>query len=235
MHRERILYLLLWLLFSVYAEPQETPMASHTSERPILENPAYDPTIYHKFVPQDAVQQYVHSYTGHNYPMSNNPAYGPPSSSSFEPTAYAAIPSKGFEGYLIPAATAALAPAERTTLFGSFRSLIPSARSVASFIGQLLSLVLGSAGAVALGTLMTATLCFFTPFCTLSFRSGRGLAIAETAQDVVSAISEQVTADRVKRAAEFVQGAIDKFQRLNQAVKRATEIKAAMGFDQPSQ
>ncbi|XP_053686605.1 uncharacterized protein LOC128736147 [Sabethes cyaneus] len=228
MHLKVILSLLLWQVLTVCAEPQEKPTVSHTSERPLLENPAYDPTIYHKFVPQDAVQQYVHSYSGHNYPIGNNPAYGPLSSSSFEPTAYAAIPSKGFEGYLIPAPTA-LAPAERTTLFGSFRSLIPSARSVASFIGQLVSLVLGSAGAVALGTLLTATLCFFTPsFCTLSFRSGRAQAIAETAQEVVSALGEQVTADRVKRAAEFVQLAIDKFQRLNEAVKQATELKAAI-------
>ncbi|XP_058813005.1 uncharacterized protein LOC131677297 [Topomyia yanbarensis] len=220
-----ILISVLCLMVGISAELQESPTTTQTSDRPVMDNPAYDPTIYHKFVPQDAVQQYVHSYTGHNYPVATNQGYG---GSPFDSTGFAAIPAKGFEGYLIPAGS--VAPiAERRTLFSSVRSVIPSARSVVSFIGQIVSLVLGSAGIVGLGTLLTSVLCFFTPFCTLSFRMARDSGFGETTQQVMSAIGEQVTADRVKRAAEFVQVAIDKFQKLNQVVRESSERKATGG------
>ncbi|XP_058450624.1 uncharacterized protein LOC131430029 [Malaya genurostris] len=225
MCREVIVAFFLCLVLSVCAEVPESSVAAvtpQTSDRPVMNNPAYDPTIYHKFVPQDAVQQYVHSYTGHNYPVGSSQVYG---GSPYDSTAFATIPSKGFEGYLVPVAPIA----ERRTIFDSFRSVIPSARSVASFIGQVVSLVLGSAGVVGLGTLLTAVLCFFTPFCTLSFRTARAFGLGDATQQVLTTIGEQVTADRVKRAAELVKVAIDKFQHLNQVVRDSSERRAAAG------
>ncbi|XP_021694427.1 uncharacterized protein LOC110674691 [Aedes aegypti] len=221
MRRKVILSLLLCcsgLLTS--AEPQQA--SPSTTARPALENPAYDPTMYQQFVPQDAVQKYVHAYSGHNYQNAQG-GFVP-----YEPAAYATIPSsQPFQAYLVPAT-----PVEKSTLSNSVR--MPTARTLLGILGQLVSLVFGSVGAVALGTLLTSILCFVTPFCTLSFRSAKGLdsavRVGETTKEVISALGEQVTADRVKRAADFVKVAIDKFQHLNKQVREATERKAG-GFE----
>lgn len=210
------LSLLLSLVWGVLAEPQQASLS--TTARSALENPAYDPTIYQQFVPQDAVQKYVQSYNGHNY--QNSQGFVP-----YEPTAYAAIPSQSFQAYLVPSA-----PVEKPSLVS--RTGMPTARTIAVFFGQLLSFVFGSIGAVALGTLTTAILCFFTPFCTLSFRNAKLLGAGEATQEVITALGEQVTAERVKRAADFVKIAIDKFQTLNNEVREATARKAASGPNQ---
>lgn len=207
------LSLLFSLVWGIFAEPQQATLS--TTARPALENPAYDPNIYQQFVPQDAVQKYVQSYNGHNY--QNSQGFVP-----YEPTAYAAMPSQSFQAYLIPAA-----PVEKPTTMSAFRTVMPTARTVVVFFGQLLSFVFGSIGAVALGTLTTAILCFFTPFCTLSFRSAKLLGASEATQEVITALGEQVTAERVKRAADFVKIAIDKFQTLNREVLEATARNAA--------
>ncbi|XP_035891699.1 uncharacterized protein LOC118502998 [Anopheles stephensi] len=184
-----------------------------------LENPAYDPSLYQKFLPQDAVQQYVHSYTGHPYPAT--PYFG---GAPFDAaTAFAAIPTGGFEGFLIPA------PVEKDSpsLLSSMRTLLPSARSLVTFVGRLVSVLVGSVGVLFFGTILTSLTCFFTPFCTLSFRNAKFLTGAqETAQEIVQTVGDQVTPERVKRAAEFLYTAIDRFQRLNNVVKEATERKA---------
>ncbi|XP_062556855.1 uncharacterized protein LOC134221682 [Armigeres subalbatus] len=215
-----LLSLLCCYVLVALGEPQQaTPT---TTARPALENPAYDPTMYQQFVPQDAVQKYVQAYNGHNY--QNSQGFVP-----YEPTAYAAIPSQPFQAYLIPATST-----EKPTLMGSFRTVMPAARTVVSFFGHILSFLFGSVGAVALGTLMTSVLCFVTPFCTLSFRSAKGLdvgLVGETTKEVISVLGEQVTADRVKRAAEFVKVAIDKFQHLNKQVREATERKAGASVE----
>ncbi|XP_050091343.1 uncharacterized protein LOC126574954 [Anopheles aquasalis] len=184
-----------------------------------LENPAYDPTLYQKFLPQDAVQQYVHSYTGQPYPAT---IYG---GAPFDPTAtaFAAIPTGGFEGFLIPAPI----EKEQPSLLTSLRTLLPSARSLVTFVGRLASVLIGSIGVLLFGAILTSLTCFFTPFCTLSFRNAKILTGAQdVAEDIVQTVGDQVTADRVKRAAEFLYTAIDKFQRLNNIVKEATERKA---------
>ncbi|XP_065073037.1 uncharacterized protein LOC135697352 [Ochlerotatus camptorhynchus] len=212
------LSLLLSLVWGVLADPQQASLS--TTARPSLENPAYDPTIYQQFVPQDAVQKYVQSYNGHNY--QNAQGFVP-----YDPTAYAAIPSQSFQAYLVPAT-----PVEKSSLMNSFRTGMPTARTIAVFFGQLLSFVFGSIGAVALGTLTTAILCFFTPFCTLSFRNAKLLGASEATQEVITALGEQVTAERVKRAADFVKIAIDKFQTLNKEVRVATARKATSGLNQ---
>ncbi|XP_055591383.1 E1A-binding protein p400-like [Uranotaenia lowii] len=203
--------------------PPSKPLLTISEQRPVLENPAYDPTLYQQFLPQDAIQQYVQSYTGSSYSQPNRNVYG---SSGFE--------SSGFDGFLIPAPTrqanpiALVTPESHSSWFGSVRSVIPTARTVATFFGQLISLAFGSLSAVAVATILTSLLCFFTPFCTLTFRTAK-LVTGETASEVIQAIGEQVTAERVKRAAEFVRNAIDKFQALNQVVREVTERKAAEG------
>uniref|UniRef100_A0A182N5T2 Uncharacterized protein n=1 Tax=Anopheles dirus TaxID=7168 RepID=A0A182N5T2_9DIPT len=204
-------------------QPQQQPPLKPLSavDKPLqLENPAYDPSLYQKFLPQDAVQQYVHSYTGHPYPAA--PYF---SGSPFDAgTAFAAIPTGGFEGFLIPATVEKEAP----SLLTSMRTLLPSARSLVTFVGRLVSVLVGSVGVLFFGTILTSLTCFFTPFCTLSFRNAKFLTGAQdAAQEIVQTVGEQVTPERVKRAAEFLYTAIDRFQRLNSAVKEATERKAA--------
>ncbi|XP_049547957.1 uncharacterized protein LOC125959189 [Anopheles darlingi] len=198
----------------------QAPLGSNGEKTFQLENPAYDPTLYQKFLPQDAVQQYVHSYTGQPYPAT---IYG--GGSPFDPTAtaFAAIPTGGFEGFLIPAP----AEKEQPSLLTSLRTLLPSARSLVTFVGRLASVLIGSIGVLLFGAILTSLTCFFTPFCTLSFRNAKFLTGAQdAAEDIAQVVGEQVTADRVKRAAEFLYTAIDKFQRLNNIVKEATERKA---------
>ncbi|XP_035780535.1 uncharacterized protein LOC118460383 [Anopheles albimanus] len=199
--------------------PQAQAPLGNTEKAFQLENPAYDPTLYQKFLPQDAVQQYVHSYTGQPYPAT---IYG---GSPFDPTAtaFAAIPTGGFEGFLIPAPI----EKEQPSLLTSLRTLLPSARSLVTFVGRLASVLIGSIGVLLFGAILTSLTCFFTPFCTLSFRNAKILTGAQSAaEEIVQTVGEQVTADRVKRAAEFLYTAIDKFQRLNNIVKEATERKA---------
>ncbi|XP_055628877.1 uncharacterized protein LOC129770205 [Toxorhynchites rutilus septentrionalis] len=212
-----ILIVVLCLMTGTLGKPQPSSESLQPSDRPVLENPAYDPTMYHKFLPQDAVQSYVQSYTGHNYPKSQG--FSP----QFDTSPFNALPANAFDTYLIPVEKP---PASSPSLFASVRSVMPSARSLVNFLAELVSFVLGSLGTVALGTLLTAGLCFFTPFCTLTFRNGKLLGVAETTQEVFNALGDQVTADRVKRAAEFVKVAIDKFQQLNQVVKDAGERNA---------
>lgn len=224
--------LLLLLAGTTLAQPEQSGQQSQPQpavikpitavEKPLqLENPAYDPSLYQKFLPQDAVQQYVHSYTGHPYPAS--PYFG---GAPFDSgTAFAAIPTGGFEGFLIPA------PMEKDSpsLLTSMRTLLPSARSLVTFVGRLVSVLVGSVGVLFFGTILTSLTCFFTPFCTLSFRNAKFLTgTQETAQDIVQTVGEQITPERVKRAAEFLYTAIDRFQRLNNVVKEATERKAAV-------
>uniref|UniRef100_A0A182JTU7 Uncharacterized protein n=1 Tax=Anopheles christyi TaxID=43041 RepID=A0A182JTU7_9DIPT len=225
------LVLLLLLAGTALAQSEQAaqqPQAQQQLIKPIgtvektvqLENPAYDPSLYQKFLPQDAVQQYVHSYTGHPYPAT--PYFGGAPFDSA--TAFAAIPTGGFEGFLIPA------PVEKdsTSLLTSMRTLLPSARSLVTFVGRLVSVLVGSVGVLFFGTILTSLTCFFTPFCTLSFRNAKFLTGAqETAQEIVQTVGDQVTPERVKRAAEFLYTAIDRFQRLNNVVKEATERKAA--------
>ncbi|XP_053680539.1 uncharacterized protein LOC128731439 [Anopheles nili] len=192
-------------------------------EKPVqLENPAYDPSLYQKFLPQDAVQQYVHAYTGHPYPATAG--YYPGGSPFDTGTAFAAIPTGGFEGFLIPASPT---DQDSPSLFTSMRTLLPSARSLVTFVGRLVSVLVGSVGVLLFGTILTSLTCFFTPFCTLSFRNAKFLTGAQdAAQEIAQTVGEQVTADRVKRAAEFLYTAIDRFQRLNDVVKEATQRKA---------
>ncbi|XP_052890357.1 uncharacterized protein LOC128298627 [Anopheles moucheti] len=227
-------YIVLLLLFGVTLAQSEQQAGQQTQqaqqqalkplgtlEKPLqLENPAYDPSLYQKFLPQDAVQQYVHSYTGHPYPAT--PYFG---GAPFDgATAFAAIPTGGFEGFLIPATVEKDAP----SLLSSMRTLLPSARSLVTFVGRLVSVLVGSVGVLFFGTILTSLTCFFTPFCTLSFRNAKFLTGAqETAQEIAQTVGEQVTPERVKRAAEFLYTAIDRFQRLNNVVKEATERKAA--------
>ncbi|XP_019555523.2 uncharacterized protein LOC109424793 [Aedes albopictus] len=217
MRQKAFLSLLLGCFLLASAEPQQA--APSTTSRPALENPAYDPTMYQQFVPQDAVQKYVQAYSGHNYQNAQG-GFVP-----YEPAVSAIMSSQPFQAYLVPAT-----PIEKPTLMNSVRTGMPTARTVLAFFGQIVSFVFGSIGAVALGTLLTSILCFVTPFCTLSFRSAKGLdvGVGETAKEVISTLGEQVTADRVKRAAEFVKVAVDKFQRLNQQVREATERKAGV-------
>ncbi|XP_049278265.1 uncharacterized protein LOC125761312 [Anopheles funestus] len=226
-------YIVLLLLFgiTVAQSEQQTGQQSQqaqqqalkplgTVEKPLqLENPAYDPSLYQKFLPQDAVQQYVHSYTGH--PYAATPYFG---GAPFDAgTAFAAIPTGGFEGFLIPATVEKDSP----SLLSSMRTLLPSARSLVTFVGRLVSVLVGSVGVLFFGTILTSLTCFFTPFCTLSFRNAKFLTGAQdTVQEIAQTVGEQVTPERVKRAAEFLYTAIDRFQRLNNVVKEATERKA---------
>uniref|UniRef100_A0A182P6T1 Uncharacterized protein n=1 Tax=Anopheles epiroticus TaxID=199890 RepID=A0A182P6T1_9DIPT len=223
--------LLLVLFGTTLAQPEQSSQQTQpqaqvlkplgTVENPLkLENPAYDPSLYQKFLPQDAVQQYVHSYTGHPYPAT--PYFGGAPFDSA--TAFAAIPTGGFEGFLIPATVEKESP----SLLASMRTLLPTARSLVTFVGRLVSVLVGSVGVLFFGTILTSLTCFFTPFCTLSFRNAKFLTGAqETAQEIVQTVGDQITPDRVKRAAEFLYTAIDRFQRLNDVVKEATERKAA--------
>ncbi|XP_052863402.1 uncharacterized protein LOC128270039 [Anopheles cruzii] len=212
-------------------QPQQQGTPSHTEKPFQLENPAYDPSLYQKFLPQDAVQQYVHAYTGQASPATVYGAGGP----TFDPaTAFAVIPTGGFEGFLIPGPL----EKEQPSLLSSMRTLLPSARSLVTFVGRVASVVVGSVGVLLFGTILTSLTCFFTPFCTLSFRNAKFLTgVSGTplpggtggVQELVEAVGEQMTAERVKRAAEFLYTAIDKFQRLNNVVKQATERKANVG------
>lgn len=169
-------------------------------------------------MPQDAVQQYVNHYGG-PYPPHPQAYYGSNPDSSF-------AVQTGYEGYLVPsfpAIASEIAPG-----FSSFAKIAPAGygfvKSALPVIGKVLfavivklAIVAASAlGVVATGGLITALVCTFTPVCKLTFPGLPFVKLRESAKQITSALESEITQERVKRAAEFVKIALDKYNAMQQ-------------------
>lgn len=184
--------------------------------------------MYSSFVPQDSVQQYVNSYGGGAGGAGFGGVgggYGGPGFGGGVGTPYAggygAIDPSGFavqsgyEGYLVPS----FPPGGYNYLRpfnGIFKSLLPHPKAFIGLIAKAGVLLFSAIGTVLVGGLVTALLCTFTSVCHISFANLPFLKLKETAKEISTTLGQEITPDRVKRAAEFVKNAIEKYSQLQE-------------------
>lgn len=159
------------------------------------------------------------------------PVYG--GLGNFGPYAYnnpgAFAVQSGYEGYLVPGpasnSPAAIDYADSAySPFTALTNIIPSPRTVISAIGRALAVVLGLVGITVMGGGLTTAICTFTPLCTISFALP---FVRSTAKKVAEAVDiDPETTERLSRAANFVQTALEKFQKM-QAKSETPTFEAA--------
>lgn len=148
-----------------------------------------------------------------NYPMGGIP-YGPggiPYGPGFGPAGFSV--QSGYEGFLVPS----IPPPPPPPPYGGgaydvLRTILP--RSVASIFMRSGSYLLQTIAVVLFGGAVTTAICTLTPLCTISFAALPLLGLRTTVKNVKDTLSKEVTTDRVARAAEFVQNALVKYQKL---------------------
>lgn len=150
--------------------------------------------MYATFIPQDAVQQYVNQYgIGNGY-------------SGQAPTT--------LEGFLIPALKQTpIAPLATPSFVQFMRSLMPAPRLIFALVLKVVALIGSAVGVVLFGGAITSFVCAFTPLCTITVL-GKPLALLKNkTEEIVETIGTEVTAERVKRAADVLKLAVEKYQR----------------------
>lgn len=158
---------------------------------PINQGHVESPTIYSTFIPQDAVQQYVSQYgTGYS--------------------------GQALEGFLIP--TLPYPAYERAvdyepqpnlpSYLSIFRTLLPAPKLILTVLLKIISVSLVSAGVLFFGTLI----CTLTPICspTLAIPA----LLRKETKEIVEKIGEEITPERIKRAADLFSKAIAKYQNI---------------------
>jgi hypothetical protein len=142
-----------------------------------------------------------------------------PYNNAYDPAAFAM--QTGYEGFLVPMAN------NQPTLFSTVRALVPSMKTILFAIGKIASVLIGATGVLLFGALLTTITCAFTPFCTISFLDSHLNKFKTKTQEIAEQIGQEVTAERVKRAAEFVKLALEKYNQLNAEIKSKTNKSAA--------
>lgn len=167
-------------------------------------------------MPQDAVQQYVSHYGGG---YGGAPSYfGQSGDPSF-------AVQTGYEGYLVPSLPYGAAPSHGNAFasfakmapvgFGFVKSLFPVAGKVfLAVIAKLAIVAVSTLGIILGGGLVTSLLCAFTPVCKLSFAGIPFLKLKDHAKQLTSTLESELTQERVKRAAELVRLALQKYNEL---------------------
>lgn len=185
----------------------------------ILENPSYDPELYQNFVPQDAVQQYVSSYGGPyppNYAAGGIPYGGP---GGYPNPAGFAIQT-GYEGFLVPSIPPP--PPPGPGFFEFFAQILPFPRTMSSMFMKSGSYLLSALVTLLMGGLATTAICTMTPLCSITFAALPLIGLRGT----VEKVGAELTTDRVKRAAEFVKTALEKYQKMQKDIK-GTKVETA--------
>jgi len=158
----------------------------------LLNNQAYDPGLFQSFVNQDAVQAYVSQY-GNGYA------------------------GQALEGYLIPTLkqteVAPLAP----TFIGVLKSILPGPKILLVILAKLAALAASAIGIVFFGGAVTTFVCAFTPLCTITFFGLPLALLRKETKEIVEKIGTEITADRIKRAADLFKLAYDKYNQMQNA------------------
>lgn len=181
------------------------------------EGAVYDPNMAYTYASPDAIQQYV---GGGLIPYQGGfPGYP-------HPGGYAV--QSGYEGFLVPSfpGPAPIGPppvpanflAPGPGFFDLIREVMPFPRSIFNFVSSLGMWLLSGFGVVVAGGAMTTGICMFTPLCSISFALPF-LALRDTAKKLGDVIEfDADTADRVRRAADFVQAALEKYNKLQETL-----------------
>lgn len=153
-----------------------------------MNNQAYDPTIYSSFIPQDAVQQYVSQYSGNGFA------------------------GQALEGFLIPTVKHEV-PVSPTSV-ALLKAFLPAPKLIIALLTKLIALAATAAGILLFGGAITSFVCAFTPLCTITF-FGRPLdLLRQETKDIVDKIGSEITPERIKRAADLMRMAVEKYQNM---------------------
>lgn len=152
------------------------------------------------------------------------------------PAGYAV--QSGYEGYLVPSfpPPAPIPPPPPGALLGPggpgpfdfLGEFLPYPRTILSTVTRTGGWLLGGVGVMLFGGVLTTAVCTLTPFCSITFPfTIPFLTLRETAKTLTHVIDlDADTADRVRRAADFVQAALEKYNKL-QAVSKEEHKDAA--------
>lgn len=122
----------------------------------------------------------------------------------------------GYEGYLVPSFPPGGYNNYLRPFNGIFKSLLPHPKAFIGFIAKAGVLLFSAIGTVLIGGLVTTLLCTFTSVCNISFANLPFLQLKETAKEISTTLGQEITPDRVKRAAAFVKNAIEKYSQLQE-------------------
>lgn len=155
----------------------------------LLNNQAYDPTLYQSFVPQDAVQAYVSQY-GNGFA------------------------GQALEGFLIPTLKHTEIAPFAPTFVSVMKSFLPGPKILFAVLAKFVALAASAIGIVFFGGAITSFVCAFTPLCTITFVGSPLSMLRKETKDIVEKIGTEITADRIKRATDLFKLAIDKYQQM---------------------
>ncbi|GAB0088257.1 hypothetical protein DMENIID0001_026510 [Sergentomyia squamirostris] len=195
---------------------QEDNVPAQSYQVNSVEPVPYDPSALSTSVlTQDAIQQYITQNAQHGlYP----PVYYPGLDNSGGGYSVAT----GYEGYLVPSAQ----EPEFTTM-DYLRMVMPSMpRMIYNMMRRVVYIVVYGLGYVLAGGGVTAFFCAVTPFCRLTFLGLPFLRSAkDTAKSVTTALANEITEERVKRAAELIKMALEKYQDMQNDEEADKEIQ----------
>lgn len=203
-------------------------------------NPNFDQKLHENFLPHDPIQQYVNAYGGPYLPPSSafgypNMQWGPYGPQSHIPIAYAPVQTE-YEGILLPVPgppppppsphslsiheTGPLTPPFFSEMIYFVKDLMP--RSLIYMIARWSAFLISLFGLVAFGGVITTAICTFTPLCTISFAALPFAAALRTT--IASKVDDNAsTIERVRRATEFFNSAIQKYEHLQRTVDMRTK------------
>lgn len=116
----------------------------------------------------------------------------------------------GYEGYLVPTL-----PQKQPSSMDYLRTLMPSIpRTFLTLLNRIVYTLFQTLGYILAGGSITAAVCALTPFCRLTFLGLPFLRMKESAKTITETIANEITEDRVKRAAELVKIALEKYQNM---------------------
>lgn len=88
--------------------------------------------------------------------------------------------------------------------------------------------LLSSIGVILFGGAVTTAICSFTPLCTITFAALPFLGLREslTTKTIKESIANEITSERVRRAAEFVRTALEKYNQIQEDINKESKIEA---------
>lgn len=170
----------------------------------------------------EAFQQYLAQFAGAFAPYAY-PGYGAAPAPVY-PGPFAV--QTGYDGFLVPSISANLAAtgtAASTSVISNISTALQNLFTtlMSSTIFQMVLTALGALAMILFGGAITTAICNLTPICNISFKAVSYLR-GTGADDVGRMLAEEMTPERVRRAAEFVRNAIRKYKEM-QSLMQAEE------------